>query len=563
MQKWKEFILLALLFFLAAFLRFYRLSEIPNGLYQDETAIGYNAYSIIQTGRDEYGKFMPLYFKSFGDWKLPVYIYLDTIPIKFFGLNEFAVRFPSALFGVLTVMTLYFFVKKLTEDKFLAFASSFLLAINPWHLHYSRATFEVSIALFLFLFGSLFLINSFGSRKFGSFFLGTLCFILALYSYNLTRLLSPILFILILIFFGDKIKTIKKEERILTIIVSLVLMLPFLLTFFQTAGFNSSKGTLIFSSAQVIAPLVEFKSYLIYLFPLLSKIFFNMPILQAWHYLQNTAGYLSVDFFFIQGSSHGNHGIGNVGQFYLIELPFILTAIFSILKNKIKWGFFLLLFSLMVILVASFTREVPHATRSFFLTAPFEILSAFGLIIILNQIKNIKNVNIKIIILGSLSIIILYNIIYYFTSYYVRFPILYAKAWRSEDKDLSSYIKNNESGFDKIIFDEKAGFIYSSLLFYTKYPPVLFQSVVKREEDDSEGFSKVNYFGKYEFRNIDWSKDYKEKNVMIISSVDNLPKEITPKKTFFYPLRPVVISLKQKIISYPVREQAYVLVETK
>ena len=563
MQKWKEFILLALLFFLAAFLRFYRLSEIPNGLYQDETAIGYNAYSIIQTGRDEYGKFMPLYFKSFGDWKLPVYIYLDTIPIKFFGLNEFAVRFPSALFGVLTVMTLYFFVKKLTEDKFLAFASSFLLAINPWHLHYSRATFEVSIALFLFLFGSLFLINSFGSRKFGSFFLGTLCFILALYSYNLTRLLSPILFILILIFFGDKIKTIKKEERILTIIVSLVLMLPFLLTFFQTAGFNSSKGTLIFSSAQVIAPLVEFKSYLIYLFPLLSKIFFNMPILQAWHYLQNTAGYLSVDFFFIQGSSHGNHGIGNVGQFYLFELPFILTAIFSILKNKIKWGFFLLLFSLMVILVASFTREVPHATRSFFLTAPFEIFSAFGLIIILNQIKNIKNVNIKIIILGSLSIIILYNIIYYFTSYYVRFPILYAKAWRSEDKDLSSYIKNNESGFDKIIFDEKAGFIYSSLLFYTKYPPVLFQSVVKREEDDSEGFSKVNYFGKYEFRNIDWSKDYKEKNVMIISSVDNLPKEITPKKTFFYPLRPVVISLKQKIISYPVREQAYVLVETK
>ena len=563
MQKWKEFILLALLFFLAAFLRFYRLSEIPNGLYQDETAIGYNAYSIIQTGRDEYGKFMPLYFKSFGDWKLPVYIYLDTIPIKFFGLNEFAVRFPSALFGVLTVMTLYFFVKKLTEDKFLAFASSFFLAINPWHLHYSRATFEVSIALFLFLFGSLFLINSFGSRKFGSFFLGTLCFILALYSYNLTRLLSPILFILILIFFGDKIKTIKKEERILTIIVSLVLMLPFLLTFFQTAGFNSSKGTLIFSSAQVIAPLVEFKSYLIYLFPLLSKIFFNMPILQAWHYLQNAAGYLSVDFFFIQGSSHGNHGIGNVGQFYLFELPFILTAIFSILKNKIKWGFFLLLFSLMVILVASFTREVPHATRSFFLTAPFEIFSAFGLIIILNQIKNIKNVNIKIIILGLLSIIILHNIIYYFTSYYVRFPILYAKAWRSEDKDLSSYIKNNESGFDKIIFDEKAGFIYSSLLFYTKYPPVLFQSVVKREEDDSEGFSKVNYFGKYEFRNIDWSKDYKEKNVMIISSVDNLPKEITPKKTFFYPLRPVVISLKQKIISYPVREQAYVLVETK
>lgn len=563
MQKKKELVLLVLLFFLATFLRFYRLSEIPNGLYQDETAIGYNAYSIIQTGRDEHGEFMPLYFKSFGDWKLPVYIYLDTIPIKIFGLNEFAVRFLSALFGVLTVVALYFFVKKLTDDKFLAFASSFLLAINPWHLHYSRAAFEVSIALFLFLFGSLFLINSFSNKKFGSFFMGTLSFIIALYCYNLTRLLSPFLFILILVFFKDKLKTIKKEEIILTIIPSLVLMLPFLLTFFQTAGFNSSKGTLIFSSAQVIAPLIEFKSYLIFLSPIFSKVFFNMPFLTAWKFLENVAGYLSVNFFFVQGSVHGNHGIGNVGQFYLFELPFMLTAIFSILKNKIKWGIFLLLFTFSVVLVASLTREVPHATRSFFLTAPLEIFSAFGLITLLKQIKNIKNVNIRTIILGLLSVVILYNIIYYFTSYYVRFPILYTKAWRSEDKDLSLYIKKNESNFNKIIFDEKAGFIYSSFLFYTKYPPILFQSTVKRKEDDSEGFSKVNYFGKYEFRNIDWSKDYKEKNVMIISSVDNLPKEITPQKTFFYPLRPVVISLKQKIISYPVEEQAYALVETK
>lgn len=58
--KW---ILLAILL-LGTFLRFYQLGEIPLGLNQDETAIGYNAYSILQTGRDEYGVFMPLYFKS-------------------------------------------------------------------------------------------------------------------------------------------------------------------------------------------------------------------------------------------------------------------------------------------------------------------------------------------------------------------------------------------------------------------------------------------------------------------------------------------------------------------
>ena len=53
------------LFILAIFLRFTQLGQIPLGLNKDETAIGYNAYSILKTGRDEYGNYMPLYFKSF------------------------------------------------------------------------------------------------------------------------------------------------------------------------------------------------------------------------------------------------------------------------------------------------------------------------------------------------------------------------------------------------------------------------------------------------------------------------------------------------------------------
>src|SRR3990167_9268964 len=97
---------------LGAFLRLYRLGDIPNGLYQDETAIGYNAYSLLQTGKDEYGRFMPVYFQSFGDWKLPVYVYATVPSIALFGLTGFAVRFPSAVFGILTIPAMYFFVKE-------------------------------------------------------------------------------------------------------------------------------------------------------------------------------------------------------------------------------------------------------------------------------------------------------------------------------------------------------------------------------------------------------------------------------------------------------------------
>jgi len=75
-------VILIFVFILAFLLRFYNLDKIPNGLYQDETAIGYNAYSILETGKDEYGKSLPLYFKSFGDQKLPVYIYAAVISVK-------------------------------------------------------------------------------------------------------------------------------------------------------------------------------------------------------------------------------------------------------------------------------------------------------------------------------------------------------------------------------------------------------------------------------------------------------------------------------------------------
>src|SRR3989344_5210772 len=88
---------------LAAILSLYKLGEVPSGLYQDETAIGYNAYSLLETGKDEHGVSYPLYFKSFGDYKLPVYIYLTAFSVKTFGLTGFAVRLPSAVFGILSV----------------------------------------------------------------------------------------------------------------------------------------------------------------------------------------------------------------------------------------------------------------------------------------------------------------------------------------------------------------------------------------------------------------------------------------------------------------------------
>lgn len=541
-------------------MRFYQLGEVPNGLYQDETAIGYNAYSILTTGKDEYGRAFPIYFKSFGDWKHPVYIYLTTISVDIFGLTPFAVRFPSALFGFLSVIIFYFFVKKLTSNDNLSLVSTLLFAINPWSIHYNRAAFEVSVSLFLFLLGGLLLICSFDRKKSLFFTLGVVMFVINIYTYNLTRLLSPILLLVFLLYYKNKLSKLPKTGYIITAVVSLILLIPFLSTFFSGGGVSSASGTLIFSSAAVKAPILEFRSYLIGLPAIFSKVFFNTDVSIFWKYINNVASYFSIPFFFISGSTHGNHGIGNVGQFYLFELPLIITGIIFAFKEKKEWVKLLVFWIIAVIMVASLTRETPHATRSFFLIFPLIIFSGAGAIFLFDYFKKRKTIG--KIILGIFVAFCFYNITYYFTSYYVRFPVSYAKAWREEDKNLSLFIKGVEKDYDKIIFDKKAGFIYSSLLFYDRYDPKTFQDSVLRNPDDSEGFSEVKSFGKYEFKEIDWAKDLKE-GVLIVTTAGNKPDEARELVKFTYPQRPIVISDKEKILEFPVTEDAYVIIESR
>src|SRR3990167_4151380 len=109
-------IILTFVFLLAFFLRFYNLGVNPPSLDWDEASIGYNAYSLLKTGADEYGNKLPLTIRSFGDYKPLVYIYLDVPSVLAFGLNETGVRFPSAVFGFLSVIVIYFLVKEIFRD---------------------------------------------------------------------------------------------------------------------------------------------------------------------------------------------------------------------------------------------------------------------------------------------------------------------------------------------------------------------------------------------------------------------------------------------------------------
>src|SRR3989338_4534962 len=105
----KTLVFLGVITLLSAILRLYQLGSTPNALEWDEVALGYDAKSILKTGRDQFGHFLPLTFRSLDDYKPPVYEYLTVPSVAIFGLTPFAVRLPSAVSGITMVVLLYYF----------------------------------------------------------------------------------------------------------------------------------------------------------------------------------------------------------------------------------------------------------------------------------------------------------------------------------------------------------------------------------------------------------------------------------------------------------------------
>lgn len=553
-------VLVILTFILAFTLRFYNLSSIPNGLYPDETAIGYNAYSILQTGKDEYGSKMPLYFKSFDDYKLPVYIYSTALTEKIFGVNAFAVRFPSALMGSLAVIALFFLVKLLTKNRWLSLTTALVLALNPWHLFFSRAGYEVNVATSLMLFGILFFILAIQRpKKYLFFIFSILYFLLAVYTYNVTRLISPIMLLgLCLLYYKDLLKYSYVKLLSLAVLFGIGL-LPFIITFItlqSQPGFAAHDDALLIGKVARTDYILT-RSYFVNLPTIIQKVMFNYIFLVAFAYLKNLVSFFSSSFFFIAGADRPNENIaGGLAMFYYFDLPFIIYGGYRIIRNRINNLYPFLLWFLVMYFVGSIIKSVPNGTRTYAVVIPLVVFGSYGLYYLLQQVLLFKKKLIKYLILSFSSCVIVYSILFYLLSYFVRFPIELAQDWRSEDKRTVQYIQSIEKNYDKIVFDTSAGFYYTSLLFYGKIDPSFHQAhAIYSLHGLVNGVDKD---GKYEFRKVDWTKEKSTAKTLYITGKDEIPPNSETKNIIFYPTRPVAIFFDRQIAQYPTTDTAYV-----
>jgi len=559
-------LLIIFIFFLGFFLRFNQLSNIPNGLYPDETAIGYNAYSILMTGKDEHGISLPMYFQSFDDYKLPVYIYATALAIKEFGANAFAVRFTSALFGSLTIIAIYFLVYELSKKKTLAALTSFFLAINPWHTFFSRVGYEVNLATALLVIGMLCFVSAINRKNnFFLFLFSIVAFLLSLYTYSVTRIISPLIFIALIFLYYKQI-TVNSKKLLLTLFsLFFVGVLPFIITFIplqSLPGFASQKDALIIGTAEK-SEILQTRSYFVFLPQIIQKIFFNYWILVVWKFLGNIIAFFSTGFFFITGANHPYENIAGFGMFYYFDLPLMLFGAYQGLKKKISYLYPFYLWFLFMLFIGSVIVAIPNdafGTRTYAVVIPLIVFSAYGMYSLVELIMRLKNKFIKTGIVASLIILIGYSCLFYFMSYFFRFPIEYAKEWRSEDQKTVQYVSSIAKNYKTIVFDDSTGFTYTSLLFYGLYPPQIHQQqAIYKPSGLVIGLAKD---GKYEFRKIDWGKELTNKGTLFITGASNVPANRSPIAVFSYPTRPVVIYYDRKIAQYPTTETAYKIFES-
>jgi 4-amino-4-deoxy-L-arabinose transferase-like glycosyltransferase len=526
--NWKSGLLL-LIIFIAGFLRFNALGSNPPSLTWDEAAWGYNAYSLGIDGKDEFGRFLPLnYLESFGDFKPPMYAYLDVIPVKLFGLNEFAVRFPSAFFGVLTVIVTYLLVKRIFWNSKLkelyGFFSALFLAVSPWHIMLSRAAFEANVATFFLATGVwLFLAGIQGKRR--NMVFSAIFFVISVYTFNTARIIAPLLVLVLAIGFRKDIFQIKKQA-ILAIIIGIILILPilkFLLSpqaqlRFKEVNIFSDIGIVEMSNQQIANDNNAWW----------SKIIHNRRFLYGLEFLRHYFDNLNPNFLFIKGDGNPKFSTQNVGEMYPWDLPFIIIGMIFIFRKKVGNWWIIPAWLILGIIPAATARETPHALRIESLLPTVQILVAYGFVEVIQFFKAKRKE-----ITAFLILLLILNFIYFYHDYLSNYKFDYSGEWQYGYKQSIDYAKSVQNNYDFIQAANTLGRPYIYYLFYTQTNPQFFRQTANITRDRF-GFVFVNSFGKYIFpQNFDYSLNNLGKRILYVNSPDNLPKGANILKRFY------------------------------
>lgn len=517
-------------------LRFVSLGEIPAGITSDEANTGYDAYSILLTGKDQWGIPYPLVsFKGFGDFRSPLYTYLVIPFVAFFDLAPIAVRLPSAIGGTLSIILIFFIGKKLFNDK-VGLASAFFLSVSPWGVGLSRQGIESNLAMTLFLFALYLFLKI--KDKFIYLPFSIFIFLITLYTYTSYILFTPIV-VAVLIYRHRKFLYRKKQNLIIVSILFILGVLPLILftsagsTRFSQIGFVrdvTSMGIIDVLNQQV-GGCYDIASNL------MCRVFNNKVATFVSVFFKNYIHHFSFDFLYIKGTTTQFSLLYERGLLYSYEVIFLILGILKLLKTKKK--LFVLTLLLISALPDSLSGGGHHSRASTML--PFLILfQSLGFVYLLEILLSLKLKFLKIATLLVLTFLILFSVTSFTINYFGYFKKHYSSYSLYAYQELSRYLLHYKEAYSDIFLSSYLNDAphYIFYLFYNKYDPKKYQTVKDIEYDISDdGFISITRLENLHFTNFIIDEKLPEEyskfqNALFIASPDAFPEGTESIKEF-------------------------------
>lgn len=538
------------IFFLAFLLRVIGISQYPAGFTPDEASFGYDAYSLLKTGRDQWGENWPLVLRSFGDFKLPLYAYLTIPSVAIFGLNEFAVRLPSVIFGTLAVLFTYLMASEFSKkykilNSNFAILSALLLAVSPWHISLSRGAFEANLTTFFIPLGIWAFQRGLRSPRWMA--LSTLAFSLNLFTYHSARVLTPLL-LMGLVWFNRKelgvtnfkLLPILQKYKWAAIVFAGFVFLAFYTSLLgagargaDIAIFNPTDKWLAVSEQRYGAVLQGLPDNF-------ARIFSNKLTYLFDQFTANYLSYLSPQFLFTQGAGEWTYGmIPGRGVLYLIELPFVIVALWHAFRNGLTRTHpvsFFLLWILLAPIPAALTKGPGFAAnRAAIMMPAIQILSAFGVLLLLQMLS--KKFHKLFLFLFTVSLGS--SLVFFLYDYRYQAPKSSSQSMLYGMREAVKYVSSIEDDYQEIVFSRRLSEPHIYLAFYKMWNPSDYQ----KESQDWERYEKERlsfvdqlgeyYLGEYTFRNIHYP-DEKDKS-LLVGKPREFPENVKTLKTIYYP----------------------------
>jgi 4-amino-4-deoxy-L-arabinose transferase-like glycosyltransferase len=508
-----------MIIFLISFLSRFLLTWKYPPLLWDEAAIGYNAYSILKTGRDEYGQVFPLIFKSFGDYKPGLYVYL-TIPfVAILGLNDLSVRLPSILIGSITPILLFFLIKILDpKNSPLAYISAIVLAFNPYNIHFSKGAWESNVLTAEMLIATILFLKH-------RYLPSATIFAASLYTYQAGKMLS-ILVIISLLLFSSRPLFKQFKALFFTFFLPLIIFaLPVALGLLFNSNSNRLKVISLFSyhrpeteTSQIISESNRldyslFHSQITYFFRNFFHRYFN---------------HFTPRFMVFEGDwQNPRHSAPYAGMILLPSLIFLIIGFLSPLPHSRLFYFWLL----STPILSALTRDSVQSVRSHFLSIPLVYFISLGINIFLKKFSSIT-------VYVLLITVYLFSFLYYSELYYQHLVKKSPHSWLYGYKQTAEFLISHQQQFQHIYFSDFYGQPYIFYLFYSHYPPRQYQRQAKLLENNQGDTGRIEQIDNIKFTNVDFNAIKNQPKTLAIFSYDETIRQ-NINKNLLIPLSPI------------------------